>query len=76
MAIDEGELLECFLHLPASTGIPFVLEYKTISARQSGDARLILLRQQKHAQFAEQLLASSTKCSGRAHLGARVHMRL
>ena len=60
MAIDEDNLLECFLHLPASTGIPFVLGYDTISARQIGDARLALLRQQKPAQFAEQLLAQNT----------------
>jgi len=60
MAIDDDELLECFLHLPASTGIPFVLGYDTISASQIGDARLQLLRQQKPAQFAEQLLAPHT----------------
>ena len=60
MAIDEDELLECFLHLPVSSGIPFVLGYDTIVASQIGDARLNLLRQQKPAQFAEQLLAPNT----------------
>ena len=57
MAIDDDAHLECFFRLPAATGIPFVLKYKTISASQIGDARLNLLRQQKPAQIAEQLLA-------------------
>ena len=44
MAINDDDLLDCFIHLPASTGIPFVLGYDKISARQVGDARLVLLR--------------------------------
>jgi hypothetical protein len=60
MAIDDDDLLDCFLHLPASSGIPFVLGYDTISARQNGDARLALLRQQHPEQYVEQLLAPDT----------------
>lgn len=57
MAIDDDDLLDCFLHLPASAGIPFVLGYDTIKQGQSGDARLDLLRQKKPQQYVEQLLA-------------------
>ena len=52
MAIDDDDLLDCFIHLPASTGNPFVLGYDTIKV---GDARLALLRNKKPQQFVEQL---------------------
>jgi hypothetical protein len=60
MAIDDDNLLDCFLHLPASSGIPFVLGYDTIRARQAEDARLTLLRQETPHTFMEQLLAPDT----------------
>jgi transposase InsO family protein len=57
MAIDDDNLLDCFIHLPQSEDIPFVLDYNTIRAAQAGDARLAVLRQTKPASFVEQLLA-------------------
>ena len=40
MAIDNDSLLDCFVHLPDQSGIPFVLDYETIAAAQSRDATL------------------------------------
>lgn len=57
MAIDDCDLLDCFINLPASSGIPFVLDYETISEGQIGDARLLALRQQKPDSIANQQLA-------------------
>ena len=57
MAIDNDNLLDCFVNLPATQGIPFVLDYNTIKQAQIGDARLQQLRQDHPASFADQLLA-------------------
>ena len=51
MAIDNGILLDCFVNLPSSKGIPFVLDYKTI-----GDARLAYLRDTQADKIVNQLL--------------------
>ena len=40
MAIDDADLLDCFVNLPASEGIPFVLDYEQIREAQLRDARL------------------------------------
>jgi hypothetical protein len=62
MAIDEDDLLDCFLNLPASEGVPsFVLDYKTISKAQAEDAPLVRLRETKPQWFAQQLLAPETQ---------------
>ena len=61
MAIDDDDLLDCFVHLPASEGVPFVLDYNTIRDAQAGDARLQHLRQTKPNQFGEMLLAPNTR---------------
>ena len=60
MAIDDDDLLDCFINLPQSEGVPFQLDYGTISTAQVGDARLAALRQQQPQRFAEQLLAPDT----------------
>jgi len=57
MAIDNTDLLDCFVHLPAAEGIPFDLDYQSIRNAQVGDACLEALRQDKPASFVEQLLA-------------------
>ena len=57
MAIHDGNLLDCFAHLPASSGVPFVLDYQTTRDTQVGDAQLNVLRKRKLAAFASQLLA-------------------
>jgi hypothetical protein len=57
MAIDDPDLLDCFINLPAASGIPFVLDYKTIREAQIGDARLQTLRQSKPDSIVNQQLA-------------------
>ena len=60
MAIDDDDLLDCFVNLPASSGVPFVLDYKSIADAQLGDARLQDLRQKQPDSFVDQLLAPNT----------------
>lgn len=57
MVIDNDDLLDCFVHIPASKSIPFVLNYNTIRNAQARDARLQQLRQQHLTQYVNQLLA-------------------
>jgi transposase InsO family protein len=56
MAIDDRDLLDCFVNLPVSSGVPFVLDYKTIREAQVGDARLQTLRQKQPDSFVNQQL--------------------
>jgi hypothetical protein len=58
---DDDDLLDCFVHLPATEHIPFVLDYQTIAQAQAGDAQLPLLRNQQPNKFTEQLLAPNTR---------------
>ena len=57
MATDDDDLLDCFINLPATQGIPFVLDYNTIKQAQIGDARLQQLQNDQPGSFADQLLA-------------------
>ena len=61
MAIDDDDLLDCFVHLPASSGVPFVLDYATIAAAQGRDASLTQLALDKPQQYVRQLLAPETE---------------
>lgn len=61
MAIDDPEMLDCFVHLPASSGTPFTLDYREILDAQSEDARLIALREKEPERFSTQLLAPNTE---------------
>ena len=61
MAIDNTDLLDCFVHLPAAEGIPFDLDYQSIWNAQVGDACLEALHQDKPASFVEQLLAPDVR---------------
>jgi RNase H-like domain found in reverse transcriptase len=45
MAIDDDNLLECFIHLPEQQGIPFNIDYQRIATTQMQDAALL-----EHAQ--------------------------
>ena len=63
MAIDDADLLDCFVNLPASEGIPFVLNYKQIREAQLRDARLQALLIDRPASFANQLLAANLNLS-------------
>ena len=45
MAIDEDNLLDCFVHLPAQQNVPFQMDFITIAALQAQDAALV-----QHAQ--------------------------
>jgi hypothetical protein len=53
----EDDLVDCFLHLPLSENIPFILTYANIAQAQPGDAQLQLLRAQKPNRYIQQLLA-------------------
>ena len=51
MAIDDDNLLDCFVNLPSSEGLPFVLDYATIADAQTRDA-LLQQKAQTHPQQA------------------------
>ncbi|GAX16309.1 hypothetical protein FisN_35Hu008 [Fistulifera solaris] len=57
MAIDDDDLLDCFVNLPDFKSAPFVLDYNTIREAQSRDTRLKALREKHPEHFADQLLA-------------------
>jgi len=60
MAIDDDNLLDCFIHLHSNEDVPFVMDYQLISEKQVGDARLAKLRQDSPHKVANQLLAPDT----------------
>ena len=51
MAINDDNLIYCFLHLPDQAGIPFVMEYKTIGEVQIRDANLMALAAKYPAKY-------------------------
>jgi hypothetical protein len=57
MAIDDSDLLDCFVNLPFSQGVPFVPSYNIIRDAQVGDARLTALRDKKPDSIINQQLA-------------------
>lgn len=56
-ALDDDDLIDCFVHLPVAENIQFVLDYRTIANAQPGDVQLQRLRQAKPECFIQQLLA-------------------
>jgi hypothetical protein len=60
MAIDDDDLLDCFVHLPDQAGIPFVLDHETIADAQTRDAELQQLAQREPTKFVRQMLAPNT----------------
>jgi Integrase zinc binding domain len=60
MAIDDDNLLDCFVNLPLSEGLPFVLDYATIADAQTRDALLQQKAQTHPQQYVHQLLAPNT----------------
>ena len=60
MAIDEDDLLDCFVNLPESEGIPFVLDYGTIADAQTRDAELQQKAVEHPQKYVQQLLAPGT----------------
>jgi RNase H-like domain found in reverse transcriptase/Integrase zinc binding domain len=52
----EDDLIDCFLHLPLSENIPFILTYANIAQAQPGDAQLQTLQAQKPNQYIQKLL--------------------
>jgi Integrase zinc binding domain len=56
----EDDLIDCFLYLPVSENIPFVLSYETIAQAQPGDAQLQQLHKKKPNKFIQRLLAPNT----------------
>jgi len=62
MASDgDDDLVMSFAHLPAQSGIPFVLDYRTIADAQDRDAGLQQLAQQEPERYVRQLLAPNTQ---------------
>ena len=57
IAIDDPNLLDCFVNLPFSEGTPFVLNYETIADAQSRDAELLALAQNEPNKYVKQRLA-------------------
>jgi transposase InsO family protein len=57
MAIDDDDLLDCFIHLPAQQGIPFQMDFQTISDAQLQDAALLQEAQVNPGKFSQQMLA-------------------
>lgn len=50
-ALDDDDLIDCFVHLPVAENISFVLDYRTIANAQPGDVQLQRLRQAKPECF-------------------------
>jgi hypothetical protein len=48
---DDDSLLDCFVHIPLTENVPFVLSNQDFLQAQQGDARLRLLRQRTPADF-------------------------
>ena len=59
-AFHDDNLIDCFVHLPYTENIPYVLDYQTIATAQAGDAQLQLLQQRQPNKFQLQLLAPNT----------------
>ena len=60
MVTDKPSLLDCFVHLPESSGTLFVLDYSTIAEAQGRDASLQQLAKDQPKRYAQQLLAPGT----------------
>jgi hypothetical protein len=56
MALDDVDLLDCFVNLPPAEETPFVLDYRTILEAQLRDARLKLLREKHPDRFVDKTL--------------------
>ncbi|GAX21143.1 hypothetical protein FisN_UnNu089, partial [Fistulifera solaris] len=57
MALDDSDLLDCFVNLPPTEVVPFVVDYRTIREAQLRDARLNLLREKHPEKFLMNQLA-------------------
>ena len=64
MAIHDDDFLACFVHLPDSEGIPFVLQYKKIRDSQAEDARLADPRQRKPDSYVVQQVSPNGQLVG------------
>jgi transposase InsO family protein len=60
LALDDDNLLDCFVNLPSSEGLPFVLDYATIADAQTRDALLQQKAQEQPQHYVPQLLAPAT----------------
>jgi transposase InsO family protein len=58
--LDGDNLLDCFVNLPSSEGLPFVLDYATIADAQTRDALLQQKAQEQPQCYVPQLLAPAT----------------
>jgi hypothetical protein len=60
MAIDDDNLLDCFINLPESAGIPFILDYATIANAQTRDTELMRKVNEHPQTYVQQILAPNT----------------
>jgi hypothetical protein len=57
MALHDDDLLDCFIHLPASSGLEFALDYKSIAQAQDRDAKLAQIAGRQPQCYVRQMLA-------------------
>jgi transposase InsO family protein len=57
MAIDDDDLLDCFVHLPGQQNIPFQMDYQTIAEAQAQDTALLQHAEKEPTKVGQQLLA-------------------
>jgi Integrase zinc binding domain len=60
LALDNDNLLDCFVNLPSSEGLQFVLDYAMIADAQTRDALLQQKAQEQPQHYVPQLLALAT----------------
>jgi hypothetical protein len=55
--LDDDNLLDCFVHLPASSGLDFASDYESIAQAQDWDAELAQLAARQPQRYVRQMLA-------------------
>jgi len=60
MAIDDPDLIDCFVHLPAQQGLNLSLDYESIAEAQERDAVLQAAAENDPQRYVRQLLAPDT----------------
>jgi RNase H-like domain found in reverse transcriptase/Integrase zinc binding domain/Reverse transcriptase (RNA-dependent DNA polymerase) len=60
MAINDDNLLDCFINLPESEGVPFIPDYATIANAQTWDAELLQKANEQPQKYVQQILAPGT----------------
>jgi hypothetical protein len=61
MALEDEDIFDCFVHLPASAGLEFALDDESIAPSQDQDAKLAQLAARQPQRYVQQMLAPITK---------------